>query len=385
MKKKIGIGIVIFLILLIIVGIITNYADSGRVSTGHEPKYCIKLVSNDGSKVTYWGLGYKVIRYVGVSPNEPYENNIGAKMGSWFMDYKLPKSNTIEIEYEGQKITITDIKDIGTIENILLNSKYDGEICDGINTHKIVLNNEIYYIKESCKEIQKGDKQATISAEDLELINNIISKMNKEQGKNENYFYGKIIETTNKYIIVEPNKEEKVRESSNKISIGLEENSDVVYMIGTNVKITYDGTIMESYPAQVKATKIEVKSAENFEILFYDKHPMESYKIYTILDKSETYKYDYTIYGYDGSVNIRIDGKDYSLKEALLQNKITMEEIIAKANQDEKDGKIKADMYKDGGSMEYHYENYTIIKCHTIDGNRDVYIGTKDLKLNDVI
>lgn len=385
MKKKIGIGIGIFLILLIILGIITNYADGGRVSTGHEPKYCIKVVSNDGSKVTYWGLGYKVIRYVGVSPNEPYESNIGAKMGSWFMDYELPKSNTIEIEYEGQTITITDMKDIGTIENILLNSKYDGEICDGINTHKIVLNNEIYYIKESCKEIQKGDKQATISAEDLELINNIISKMNKEQGKNENYFYGKIIEATNKYIIVEPNKEEKVRESSDKISIGLEENSDVVYMIGTNVKITYDGTIMESYPAQVNGAKIEVKSAENFEILFYDKHPMESYKIYTILDKSETDQYDYTIYGYDGSVNIRIDGKDYSLKEALLQNKITMEEIIAKANQDEKDGKIKANMYKDGGSMEYHYENYTIIKCHTIDGNRDVYIGTKDLKLNDVI
>ena len=385
MKKKIGIGIGIFLILLIIGGIITNYVDSGRVSTGHEPKYCMKVVSDDGSKVTYWGLGYKIIRYVGVSPNEPYENNIGAKMGSWFMNYELPKSNIIEIEYEGQTITITDIKDIGTIENILLNSKYDGEICDGINTHKIVLNNEIYYIKESCKEIQKGDKQATISAEDLELINNIISKMNKEQGKNENYFYGKIIEATNKYIIVEPNKEEEVRKSSDKISIGLEENSDVVYIVGTNVKITYDGTIMESYPAQVNGAKIEVKSAENFEILFYDKHPMESYKIYTILDKSETDKYDYTIYGYDGSVNIRIDGRDYSLKEALLENKITMEEIIAKANQDEKGKKIKVDMYKDGGSMEYHYENYTIIKFHTIDGNRDVYIGTKDLKLNDVI
>ncbi len=182
MKKKIGIGIGIFLILLIIVGIITNYADSGRVSTGHEPKYCIKVVSNDGSKVTYWGLGYKVIRYVGVSPNEPYENNIGTKMGSWFMNYELPKSNTIEIEYEGQKITITDIKDIGTIENILLNSKYDGEICDGINTHKIVLNNEVYYIKESCKEIQKGNKQATISTEDLSTIKSIIdNKINDEQ------------------------------------------------------------------------------------------------------------------------------------------------------------------------------------------------------------
>ena len=90
MKKKICIVAGITLIILIVAGIITNYADSGRVTTGHEPKYCIKIVSNDGSKVTYWGLGYKVIRYVGVSTNEPYENNIGAKMGSWFMKYELP-------------------------------------------------------------------------------------------------------------------------------------------------------------------------------------------------------------------------------------------------------------------------------------------------------
>ncbi len=209
--------------------------------------------------------------------------------------------------------------------------------------------------------------------------------MDNEQSEEGHFFYGKVVEATANYIIVEPNENEEERKSADKISIGLGENNDVVYMVGTNVKITYDGTIMESYPAQVKATKIELKSTENFEILFYDKHPMESYKIYTILDKTETDKYDYTIYGYDGSVNIRIDDKDYSLKEALLENKITMEEIISKANQDEKDGKIKADMYKDGGSMEYHYENYTIIKCHTLDGNRDVYIGTKDLKLNDVI
>lgn len=181
MKKKIGIGIGISLILLIIAGIITNYADSGRVTTGHEPKYCIKIVSNDGSKVTYWGLGYKVIRYVGVSPNEPYENNIGAKMGSWFMKYELSKTDIIEIEYEGQTINVTNIKDIGTIENILVNSKYNNEICNGINTHKITLNNDIYYIKEDCKEIQKGNKQATISTEDLETINNVIFNILKNE------------------------------------------------------------------------------------------------------------------------------------------------------------------------------------------------------------
>lgn len=387
MKKKICIGIGIILIILIVAGIITNYADSGRVTTGHEPKYCIKVVSYDGSKVTYWGLGYKVIRYVGVSPNEPYENNIGTKMGSWFMKYELPESDTVEIEYEGKTITITDIKDIGTIENILVNSKYNNEICNGINTHKIILNNDVYYIKESCKEIQKGNKQAIISTEDLETINNIIfNKMDNKQSQEAQFFYGRVVEATASYIIVEPNEDEEERKSTDKISISLGEYNDALYEVGTNVKITYNGEIMETYPAQVKATKIELKSAENFEILLKNRQPIDSYnKVYAILDKSETNKYDYTIYAYDGSVNIRIDGKEYSLKEALSENKITMEEIISKANKDEKDGKIKADMYKDGGSMEYHYENYTIIKCHTVDGNRDVYIGTKDLKLTDVI
>ena len=201
-------------------------------------------------------------------------------------------------------------------------------------------------------------------------------EVNKEKS-----FLGKIVESNESYIIVEPNENEEIRKSSDKISIGLGEYNDALYEIGTNVKITYDGDVMETYPAQIKAIKIEVKSAENFEILFKDRKPIDSYnKIYAILDKSETNKYDYTIYAYDGSVNIRIDGEEYSLKEALLQNKITMEEIIAKANKDFPD----AEIYKDGGSMEYHYDNYTIIKVHKLDGNRDVYIGSKNMTINDL-
>lgn len=113
MKKKIFISIGILLMVLIVAGSITNYVDSGRVATGHEPKYCIKVVNNDGSKVTYWGLGYKVIRYVGVSPNEPYKSNIGVKMGNWFMKYELPidsKNN------EEQKDNISNIDDFYNTE-----------------------------------------------------------------------------------------------------------------------------------------------------------------------------------------------------------------------------------------------------------------------------
>ena len=214
-----------------------------------------------------------------------------------------------------------------------------------------------------------------------EEIKEYEKRLEEEIGKEEYSFFGKVIESTSKYIIVEPNENEGIRKSADKISIGLGENNDVLYEIGTNVKITYDGTVMESYPAQINATKIELKSADNFEIVFKERQPIDSYnRIYAILDKSETDKYNYSIYAYEGSVNIVIDEQEYTLREALLGNKITMEEIIAKANKDFPD----AITYDDGGSVEYHYENYTIIKFHTLDGNRDVYIGTKNMTINDL-
>lgn len=97
MNKKV-LGVVIcFLLLIFVASLITKYIDTANVSTGHEPECCIKIVSHDGSKITYWGLGYKVVRYVGVSPNEPYKNNIGVKMGSWFMKYEKPIENVFGV------------------------------------------------------------------------------------------------------------------------------------------------------------------------------------------------------------------------------------------------------------------------------------------------
>lgn len=119
MKKKICIGVGILLMILIVAVIVTNYIDSGRVATGHEPKYCIKIVNNDGSKVTYWGLGYKVIRYVGVSPNEPYESNIGVKMENWFMKYKLP------IDSEFNKENSSNISNLNDFYNTELTKNRD--------------------------------------------------------------------------------------------------------------------------------------------------------------------------------------------------------------------------------------------------------------------
>ena len=75
----------------------------------------------------------------------------------------------------------------------------------------------------------------------------------------EHSFYGKILEVSSSYIIVEPNEKEEERKSSDKFHIELK-NDNTIYKVGTNVKITYVGGIRESYPAQIDTTKIEVVS-----------------------------------------------------------------------------------------------------------------------------
>ena len=205
---------------------------------------------------------------------------------------------------------------------------------------------------------------------------------NKEQS-----FFGKVVESNESYIIVEPNENEEIRKSSDKIDIGLGEYNDALYEVGTNVKITYEGSIMESYPAKVNATKIEVKSVDKFNLVFYQKTAIKPKQKETIISKNEAKGIDYNVYAFEGhiAINLNSDSSELtedsiSLRDALLQNKITMDEIIAKANKDFPD----TISYDDGGSMEYHYDNYTIIKVHNLNGNRDVYIGTKDMTINDL-
>lgn len=113
MKKKKIIIVISVLLIVVLAGFITSYIDGGRVSAGYAPKCTIKVTSKDGSKVTYWGLGYKVVRYVSVSPNEPYKNSRGVKMGNWFMKYELVSTiNSIDDFYKTVLTQYNDIRDL---------------------------------------------------------------------------------------------------------------------------------------------------------------------------------------------------------------------------------------------------------------------------------
>ena len=181
MNKKGLIITISILVILIVVGLITKYIDAANVSTGHEPECCIKIVSADGGKVTYWGLGYKVVRYVGVSPKEAYEDNIGVKMGSWFMKYEDPTNVILDVKSFGgnQTFKVSNKSDVDFITNLLKNSKYIDEHCDGIIDYAITYDDYTYDVLISCCEIRKGNKQAKISDKDMEELERIFLNSSK--------------------------------------------------------------------------------------------------------------------------------------------------------------------------------------------------------------
>lgn len=76
-------------------------------------------------------------------------------------------------------------------------------------------------------------------------------------------FTATVLENSGTSIMVKPDEGEDELKSSDKIVVRVPKDSAVLedlsqFTVGSKVKITYDGAIMESYPAQINASKIEL-------------------------------------------------------------------------------------------------------------------------------
>ena len=277
---------------------------------------------------------------------------------------KLKDGGTIE--YKALLYTITDYHKIAPEEN-------EKEYIEGVKFE--ILGFEIFNSLEEKEEKIDKENIKKSNEENLELTGDIEYSS----------FVGTVLEETAEYMIVEPNEDEEERKSSDKIQINYGTNhKDYLYGIGRKVVIYYTGYIMESYPAQINTDKISTEGYKDFEITVKKSNDITKKKILNNKDLSSD-KQDYNLYFYGlDEVNVTIKGQTMSLEKTLKSGKMTLDGIIQKANKDEKEGKIRAEMYKEGGSMEYHYKDYTIIKCHSTSGNSDVYIGIPSMKLNDL-
>lgn len=75
-------------------------------------------------------------------------------------------------------------------------------------------------------------------------------------------FNAVVLENKKTSLLVEPVEGENELRSSDKITVSVVKDGAVfedlsAFKAGSTVKITYDGTIMESYPAQIRAMKVE--------------------------------------------------------------------------------------------------------------------------------
>ncbi len=144
---------------------------------------------------------------------------------------------------------------------------------------------------------------------------------------------------------------------------------------------------MESYPAKVKVKNIELTKVNKFNLVFYQKTLVKPKQKEVIISNGEIEGINYNVYSFEGNVAINLNSNSseltensISLRDALLQGKITLNQIMEKAANDFPDNIS----YDDGGSREYHYDNFTIIKLQKLNGNKDVYIGDANLTLNDL-
>lgn len=121
---------------------------------------------------------------------------------------------------------------------------------------------------------------------------------------------------------------------------------------------------------------------EEFKLIFNQRKDMG---IKTIINKDENEEYDFSTYTFGGDVEIIINGDDtiYTLEKAIEEKIITVQDILDKCSKDEKYGVCKVGHYKDGGSIEYRYEEYTILKLNTLDNEKDLVIGFRGSFINE--
>lgn len=150
-KKKILSGTFISLVVLTILGLLFNAIDTKRISKQEKPIFTINIYGKDGDKITYWGLGYKIISYPKISPSEPFKNHT-SKKGSWFMKFDKPNqemevkhSKRIDSIDEFYNISLTKNKDIRDLPK---EYKVDNALKDEVYVNTISLENVEEFLKD---------------------------------------------------------------------------------------------------------------------------------------------------------------------------------------------------------------------------------------------
>lgn len=207
-------------------------------------------------------------------------------------------------------------------------------------------------------------------------------------------FVGTVLSEDTSHMIVRPNKDEEEYAISDTIRVEyVHKHVDYLYGIGRKVVITHIPPVATGNT--ITTDDIRHDGFEDFKLSVqylddvlpvYTSSPSPSYVTLVANNRDfDENASDYNLY-YLGlyDVYVNVDGETLPLKEALYYGKVTLDGIIAECNRLSSLGIVKEENYKDGGSSIYDFGDFKILKYHTLDGNRDIFIGTNDLNINSV-
>ena len=363
MKKKILIIMSVIIILLILGYGMIVYTDYHNVINGKLP-----IFANHSEDGIYQGLGYivEVTYYPGTDVIEEMKMKLFGKTIAGIVQ-------NIEKQNENQENQEVVIIDNGNIQN---ENKIDTFIDKGDNREAGIL--QIHIISNDktdnmTVEFVPGTYEREISSEES----------NTESENTVNRQVPRSVTTAEEY--------EKVY-GYYKVTVNGEETGRYDGLRWHMRRVTKDNTvqvIMEPYlievtefPAICEYSLENSNYEQKFELTYMARKDMGVKKI---AEKNQFDNFDFGVYTIAGDVSITIEGDMvYTLEDALSEKIITVQDILEQAKQDLKYGFCEEAYYQDGGSREYRYAEYTILKYNTLDGNKDLVIGMQGSIINQV-
>ena len=287
------------------------------------------------------------------------KNNEEVIFSTWGHSYTIPeknieKNNNEIIEIKNGKINNEDL-----IDDFLNKTSIDSAEEQTLTIHEYTSENEyiekkIKFVPGTYSEKIQEDGTIILNTDDLEnLYGHFVYTVNNDEST---------LKTFNYKYMLKRNVEDEI------VSLRFETSPYVFIEV-------------EEFPVICSYSLESSNYTNKFELNYHQRKDKE---LKTIINHNTNPDYEYSVYTLGGDVDFSIE-KDmvYTLEKALEEKVITAEDILNQAKIDAEYGICYRGDYSDGGSIEFMYEDYTILKYSTLEGLEDIVIGYKGQIINE--
>ncbi len=296
---------------------------------------------------------------------ERMNNNEPVLFSTWGYKYAPPAIDAVEDENGNEIVTnVIELKN-GNINDEAIIEKFIEETnSDTIDEKTLIIRNYSYNEESYSEEILRFIPYIAKCKEDEDILNESdYDEFKKQQGK---------------FTIEIGNFKKNVTFEFSAFDYELKrkvEDGVVIFYLKANHTLV-DG------PLEHEICKYSLESSnykKDINLNFYQRKDLGIKAI------SEFGDYDFNILTYGGDVSFTFDtDMVYTFEDALKEKVVTVDKILEQARIDAEYGICEEGYYSDGGSTEYLYDDYTILKYDTLEGRKDLVIGIKGQIINDV-